>query len=556
MNQEVKICQNCQRRFIIESADLKFYRKISVPPPNFCPECREQRRLAFRNERALYKRKCDLCQKEVVSIYSSTPPSGWVKPFTVYCPDCWFSDQWDELANGRDFKSSKPFFSQFKELLQNAPRLSIQHIRVENSDWVNNETDVKNCYLDVGGHFNEDCAYNTYAVKCKDCFDNYWLWNSSLCYECISCRNGFKTFFSQQCQDCLDAFLSYDCRNCQNIFGCAGLRHKQYYIFNKPYSKENYFDFLKKYPVSSYKILQTLKEKAREITLKTPHRDVSIVKSVNCDGNYIEQSKNCHNCWDVEKAEDCKHLFIDGEIKDSYDASSVSFQTELIYEVMGANAISKVKFSHFISSGYNLEYCNFLVNSHDCFGCVGLRNKSYCILNKQYPEQEYEELKEKIIEYMKKTGEYGEFFPVSLSTFGYNETTAQDYFPLIKEEAAKIGVNWNNYKSAVNYKFSDYQIPDDIHNVGDDILDKILRCEVSGLAYKIIPMELKFYREMGLPIPRRAPLQRHKDRLVLRAPRKLWPRQCQKCHKDIKTVYAPERPEIIYCEKCYLARVV
>ena len=28
------------------------------------------------------------------------------------------------------------------------------------------------------------------------------------------------------------------------------------------------------------------------------------------------------------------------------------------------------------------------------------------------------------------TGEWGEFFPSSLSPFGYNETVAQEYFPL------------------------------------------------------------------------------------------------------------------------------
>jgi hypothetical protein len=36
---------------------------------------------------------------------------------------------------------------------------------------------------------------------------------------------------------------------------------------------------------------------------------------------------------------------------------------------------------------------------------------------------------------MKSTGEWGEFFPLPLSPFGYNETVAQDYFPLTSEEA-------------------------------------------------------------------------------------------------------------------------
>ena len=80
---------------------------------------------------------------------------------------------------------------------------------------------------------------------------------------------------------------------------------------------------------------------------------------------------------------------------------------------------------------------------------------------------------------------------------------------------------------------------------------------MSGKAYRIIPMELEFYRKMGLPIPRRAPLQRHRDRLGKIGPIKLYHRQCmnQPCPNEFETTYAPERPEIVYCEKCYQKEV-
>ena len=556
-NSENKICQNCRASFIIDASDFAFYEKIQVPLPTFCPECREQRRLTFRNERSLYKRKCDLCGKEMVSIFSSVPPVGWAKPFKVYCSSCWFSDNWDQLANGRDFDFKEPFFAQFKNLVQDVPKMTLFNARTVNSDWVNNETDDKNCYLNVGGHFNEDCAYNTYAIRSKDCFDNYWIFSCNFCYENIFLRNCYKTFFSRQCFDCIDTIFSYDCRNCQNIIGCAGLRGKSYCIFNEQYSNEDYSNFLEQHPLSSGKSLRFLKEKSGEVILKIVYRDVFIIKSVNCSGNYIEQSKNCHNCWDVEKVENSKHMFISGEIKDSSDVSSVGIKTELAYEVMGMTAGNNVKFSFTIDSGcYNVEYSNFLSNCHDCFGCVGLRDKSHCIFNKQYLEDEYKILRQKIVEHMKQIGEYGEFFPVSLSAFGYNETAAHDYFPLIKEDALRQGFNWNDYEANTQYQFSDYEIPDNINDISDDILGKILKCEISGKAYRIIPMELEFYRKVGLPISRRAPLQRHRDRLALRAPRKLWTRNCAKCDKEIKTVYSPERPEIVYCEKCYQQEIV
>ena len=50
MKSETKQCQNCKKDFIIEPDDFGFYEKIKIPPPTFCPECRMQRRLAWRND--------------------------------------------------------------------------------------------------------------------------------------------------------------------------------------------------------------------------------------------------------------------------------------------------------------------------------------------------------------------------------------------------------------------------------------------------------------------------------------------------------------------------
>jgi len=560
-----KICQNCKAKFVIEPEDFEFYKKINVPEPSFCQECREQRRIAFRNERALYKRKCDLCGKVVVSRVSSD------KLYLMYCKKCWWSDKWDGLEYGKDYDFKRPFFEQFRELLFSAPHVSILNANTVNSDWVNQESDDKNCYLNVGGHFNEDSAYNTYEVYGKDCFDNFWLFKSELCYENINCENCYQVLFSQNCSGCHNVALCYDCRNCQNCFGCAGLRHKKYHIFNKPYSKKDYQEFLRNNSLESYKNLRTLKQRTKKIWLSVPHRDVSIVKSVNSWGNSINESKNAKNCWQADKVEDSKHLYITAWLKDCYDCSSFG-SGELCYEVAHSMGLYNSKFLLFIMGGASaekihssdLEYCYAVVTSHNCFGCANLRNQEYCILNKRYSKEEYETLLPKIKKHMEempykdKKGRiyrYGEFFPIEFSPFGYNETAAQDYYPLTKEQALKLGANWSDYESKIKHKFSDYKIPDDIKDVKDDILTEILKCKKTGKAYKIIPMELKFYRKMGLSIPRICPLQRHKNRLAMLSSRRLYQRKCAKCKKEIQTTYTPDRPEIVYCEECYLKEV-
>ena len=103
-------CANCHSPFTITPEDRKFYKKINVPKPTFCPSCRMQRRMSFRNERSLYSRSCDLCKTDIIAAYKpeATHP--------VYCPECWWSDKWDPKDHGRDFDFCRPFFEEFKEL--------------------------------------------------------------------------------------------------------------------------------------------------------------------------------------------------------------------------------------------------------------------------------------------------------------------------------------------------------------------------------------------------------------------------------------------------------
>jgi len=145
---------------------------------------------------------------------------------------------------------------------------------------------------------------------------------------------------------------------------------------------------------------------------------------------------------------------------------------------------------------------------------------------------------------MKKTREFGEFLPATMSPFTYSETIAQEYFPTAMFE-----------DTSTKYLGKKYEIPDDIGSVEDDICEKVLTCETTQKPYKIIPQELQFYRRMGLPLPQLCPDERHRRRMARRNPRRLWQRQCGKCGKSIQTTYSPERPEIVYCETCYLQEV-
>jgi hypothetical protein len=159
---------------------------------------------------------------------------------------------------------------------------------------------------------------------------------------------------------------------------------------------------------------------------------------------------------------------------------------------------------------------------------------------------------------MKRTGEWGEFFPVDISPFAYNETLAQENFPLEKEDVMERGWKWKDVTGSipeVNKIMEAKDLPDNISDISDNILDSAIECSATKKPFRITKAELKFYRVQGVPLPRKHPDQRHLDRIKLRNPYKLWERKCGKCGTVIQTTYAPDRPEIVYCEKCYLKEV-
>src|SRR3989338_11187730 len=193
MESETKNCQSCKKDFVIEPDDFGFYEKMKVPPPTFCPDCRLIRRLTFRNERALYKRKCDLCGKDEILMFS--PES----PYKTYCFSCWWSDSWDATTYSRDYDFSKSFFEQFRELLLSVPRPgNIKQGENVNSQYTNRVSDMKNCYLCFGCNVLEDSSYNSWVNGSKDCVDCLNIQKSERCYNCVDCTGCYDVSFCQE----------------------------------------------------------------------------------------------------------------------------------------------------------------------------------------------------------------------------------------------------------------------------------------------------------------------------------------------------------------------
>jgi len=551
-----KICQITGKEFEITDEDLRFYEKMGVPTPTLCPEERARKRQVFRSTNHIHKRKCDATGEVIFSNYRADVP------FPIYSNKYWWSDKWDPKEYGQDFDFNKPFFEQFQEILHKTPcpARSMNEATIENSDYCAGANNLKDCYFCFGAGSVEKSLYCQNIVCSYDCVDCFTINHCENCYEVNFSDNCSFCKYLIDCRNCNECSFCADMIGCNNCFMSVGLRNKQYYFENKKLSKEEWeTKIAEAQKISLQKIWQKFLEYKKNFPVRFYHGNAN----EDVTGDYLDNCKNVRECFCCSNLEDsayCSFLRV-GKNYQNQDVDTYGENLNNCYQSLslGTNATNILgSFACYIDI-YNLCYCYYcLQNCHDLFGCVGMRHTEYCILNKQYTKEEYEELVPKIIEHMKQTGEWGEFFPIELSPFGYNETFAQETYPLTKDEALARGCKWqelNDKLPEVEKVIDDpNMLPENIAEIPEDVLNWAIRCERSQRPFKIQKLELEFYRKNNLPLPHLHPDERHKDRLALKNPQKLYHRTCDKpgCSVEFETTYAPDQPEKVYCEKCYL----
>ncbi|MDD3302358.1 MAG: hypothetical protein PHN31_02300 [Candidatus Gracilibacteria bacterium] len=520
---ETKFCNQCLINFDITDIDIEFLDKLSpiiagqkfqIPIPKLCPNCRKTQRLAWRVETKLYKRKCDFSGNDIIS---------WFKPdipYTVYDEKIWDSDKWNPLDYGKDIDFSKTIFEQFYELLLKVPLPSKGTVGNENSDYCNSSSYLKNCYLTFSANYSEDIYYCVDIVKSSTCVDCIGVIESENCYECSATLKGYNLEHCYDTKNCSDSKFLLSCEGCSDCYGCFGLINSKYHIFNTQYSKEKYLEKYKEI------ISQTLSE--QKIQFKNFYTG-KYIKSIlpNTGSENVYESENIINSENVSH---CRHAYGAQNIRYcqrmqtpiinlAMDFTGFGNNAEKIYysQQVGNNSLSVYFSSSCFNEISNIFYSMFCRNNvSNCFACIGIRNSSYCILNKQYTKEQYEELVPKIIEHMINSGEWGEFFPANFCPNGYNDSISQIIKPLTKQEAIALGFNWSDYEAPfpkVDKIIPANKLPEDIKEIPDDILNRAVECEITKKPFRIIKPELEFYRKHNLPIPKRHPDQRYKDRL-------------------------------------------
>jgi hypothetical protein len=560
---ESKKCKQCDAEFKIEAEDLEFYKKMSptfdgkvfnIPTPTLCPDCRRRRRCAWRNMKIVYSRKCDMSKDSVVSPFA--PNSN----FKVYKNDIWWSDKWDPLEYGQDFDDSKLFFDQLYDLQLKVPNMHAFVSNNENSDFCNCTTEAKDSYLVQSGTKVENCYYSQNISRTKDSIDCMRTYKSESCYECALADNSYDCSYLTDSDYCSESYFLDYCTSCKNCFACANLRQKQYWIYNKESTKEEFEKVRNEFLSLRGRDRDKKIKEIRDFLKTFPKKHTHALANENFTGDYVYHCKNVKNSFMLGYSENITNCFNLENCKDSLDHDFWGEGSEKVLESeeVGDNAYN-IAFCQHCWGSNNLLYCIGLVNnSRNCFGCVNLKGAEYCIFNKQYTKEEYEKKVAAIIEHMKKTGEWGEFFPMKMSYFAYNESAAYDYFPIDRNTALSLGAKWQDEEFGIKYDGPFYEPEDTKEYVSnnekvDEALKGILKCQATGKPFKLQPGEIAFYIKKKIQIPIYHPDYRYDVRFKLINPLHLWHRKCMNegCSNEFETSYSPERPEKIFCEDCY-----
>ena len=547
-----KICKISGKEFEVSQFEQEFLERVGpkfggkkyrFPLPELSPVERMRLRTMQRNEQNLFRNISAMDGASILSIYDDDR-------YKLYTHEQWWGNDWDPMEYGREYDFSKGFFEQWAELDREVPRVALVQVNNENCPYTTGTGYCRNCHLINCSENCEDCIYGKLLQGCKDAIDCAYGYDSELLYQCFyvkDCYNCVYVSYSQNSSECL---FSENLKGCRNCFLSTNLSNKEYYFMNKPVSKEQY-EKLVSDCLGSYRGVEKAKEILARMRQERVHKYANMVNCEASTGDFLTNCKNCVECFEVNDSEDCMYVQVGVEDKDVVDCSNMYLKPELSYQVLGTIGTFDVHFSVYQFNANNVLYSQFCHDSGNLFGCAGLRNKQYCVLNKQYTKEQYEELVPRIIESMQERGEWGQFFPAESSPFAYNDTVAHQYVPLTKEEAMGRGYRWRDEEERAK-GVVDYEIPDRIEEVEDDICEKVLVCEKSGRGYKVLPKELKFLRRMKMPVPRLCPDERHKERMSMRNGLDLFAREGGKCGAAVESTFKPGDAREIYCEKCYL----
>ena len=302
------------------------------------------------------------------------------------------------------------FFEDFKKLKQKTVHLGARGFKNTNCDYNDFLYFSKNCFMCFDADKFWDCFYCVEGNDLKNCCDCSTCDKCELCFSCLDCLGCFDGIWLQDCRRVSESLFCYDCVGCNHCFGCVGLRQKNYHLFNKQLSEEDWEKGVQEWKMKGLHVIWEEFERLKETV---PRRAEMFYRSEDSSGNHLTGCKNAYDCYNSANLQDCGHLYriynVYGDRnRDTWNAhGGVDLEDchEFVFMGKGYNS----SFCYYCEVVRDCDYCFQVFNSKNCFGCIGVNHGEYMILNKKYEPEEWARKKAEVIEEMKKDGEWGQW---------------------------------------------------------------------------------------------------------------------------------------------------
>lgn len=120
----------------------------------------------------------------------------------------------------------------------------------------------------------------------------------------------------------------------------------------------------------------------------------------------------------------------------------------------------------------------------------------------------------------------------------------------------KIKIKWRTRNKEVNIPenvetIESYNLQQNIDNIWEDIINKVIICEETWRPFRIIKQELDYLKKNGFPIPRIHQENRINKIFLDRPKWQMFIWICDKCSKETLSVFKNKQKHKVYCADCY-----
>lgn len=477
----------------------------------------------------IHKRKSDYSDKQIISVFSDK------------CPyPVWHIDEWIKNSNPKStsYEKNLDFWDQIWNLFKVCPIPHNTWLWNENCEYTDDCWNSKNCYLCHSLGYSQDIAYCFRIIRNSDSMFCVFSFDLQKCIDVIYWFDCYNTKYWIDIKRCKNSYFLFDCEDCEDCFMCYNLRNKKYNIWNIQFSKEEYFEELKKYNFLSRNVYETLKSNFHKLIIeKAWWKNLHNNNIYNSIWDYLDNCKNSKNCFYLDNWEDCENWFRCFWIKTWKNIISVFEWEKVFNSTMVQGNCFNINYSFNITSSKNLEYCANCHNCDDCFLCSWLVWKKYFILNKEYSISDYEKLKQEIINDMKTKWVYWEFFPAYFSPSSYNESLSWIYYPLSISKQKKYWFNVFEQDIRNNIWLKHLKdLPDDISKIDNYDFKWWYFDEVYNRTFQVTDLDISFSKKLWVPLNDRFYIRRLKENFSWMYPSyELRETKCVKSWKPIKT---------------------